>query len=190
MLSAPPREWRARPDAFACTSCFFSFTFSCRLSISSRFAYLQYALAGDDHFAVVTCLVRADTPAFIFVFATSDVYRITLAWCPTYISRTAAFALTPPSRTEPLTCARFTTRTALLPSPSSDFFSERHALAVLPFSRTHWVSAGCVSPTSQGYDWANRRPLHGEAISFLYFSYHGLYFSELAPSMMFRQSNV
>ncbi|KAI6031373.1 hypothetical protein BKA83DRAFT_4199415 [Pisolithus microcarpus] len=74
--------------------------------------------------------------------------------------------------------------------PPQIFFSERHALAVLPFSRTHWVSAGCVSPTSQGYDWANRRPLHGEAISFLYFSYHGLYFSELAPSMMFRQSNV
>lgn len=98
-----------------------------------------------------------------------------------------AFSFTPPSRTEPLICARFTTRSALLPSPSSDHFSERHALACPSFF-AH--SLGECGLTSQGHDCANRRPLYGETNSFLYFSCRGRYFSALAPSMMFRQSNV
>ncbi|KAI6161271.1 hypothetical protein EDD17DRAFT_710857 [Pisolithus thermaeus] len=60
------------------------------LSIFSRSTYFQYALAGDDHFAVVACFVRTNTPAFIFILsATSGVYRIAMTWCPMYVSRTA-----------------------------------------------------------------------------------------------------
>lgn len=52
-----------------------------------------------------------------------------------------AIALTSPSRTECLICARFTTRTALLPSITSDYFSDGDIQTVFPLLHS---LGGCI----------------------------------------------
>ncbi|KAI6163776.1 hypothetical protein EDD17DRAFT_435289 [Pisolithus thermaeus] len=84
-----------------------------------------------------------------------------------------AFALMPPSRTEPLSSVLASRHLPLPYPPPPQIILARETPWLSFLYRTHWVGAGRVSLTSLGHGWANRRPLDGEVMSFLRFSYHG-----------------